>query len=156
MKTWSLIEEPIRVRRIAGPASPLYTLGENGAHRLTTALLAALPGVWAIIEQEVLPLRVRPHQVRIRNAEAGALPACWRGLMSRGLVTGRLEEDVSQPTLSTLHLDDSAALWLLGPARSAVAWAATYDHAYPGALADLGIAPEVYADARSWTTWLTA
>ncbi|WP_030453855.1 hypothetical protein [Herbidospora cretacea] len=58
-------------------------------------------------------------------------------------------------TRRTLHLDDSAALWLLAPARSAAALAATYDHAYPRALADLGITPEAYVDARSWTTWLT-
>ncbi|GAA1003488.1 hypothetical protein Aple_003790 [Acrocarpospora pleiomorpha] len=74
--------------------------------------------------------------------------------MPRALVTGHLEGDATLPTLSTLHLDDTAALWLLAPPHKAIAWAATYDRAYPEALADLGIAPEVYADAHAWTTWL--
>ncbi|RCG17910.1 hypothetical protein DQ384_39390 [Sphaerisporangium album] len=154
LKVWSLAEDPVRVHRIPGPAGPLYTLGENGAHRLTTARLAGLPGIWATIEQSALPMRVRPAQVHVRNKDAARLLACWRGLLARGLVTGRLEEDSHLPAVSTLHLDAAAAIWLLATPRQACAWAATYSRAYPGALATLGITPEVYTDARAWTTWL--
>ncbi|MFF3672302.1 hypothetical protein [Microtetraspora malaysiensis] len=99
-------------------------------------------------------MRVRPHQVRVRGEDAIQLLACWRGLLARGLVAGRLEEDPDLPALSTLHLDETAAIWLLATPRQAIAWAATYNRAYPGALAALGITPEIYADEHAWTTWL--
>ncbi|MGI5490351.1 hypothetical protein [Microtetraspora malaysiensis] len=155
LRIWSLDNDPVRVDRIPGPAGPLYTLGDNGAHRLTAARLAGLPGIWATIEQPALPLRVQPFQVGVRREDAIRLLTCWRGLLARGLVAGRLEEDPQLPALSTLHLDDASAIWLLATPSLAIAWAATYNRAYPGALAALGITPEVYADERAWTTWLT-
>ncbi|WP_440105482.1 hypothetical protein [Streptosporangium sp. H16] len=155
LRIWALDEEPIRVMRIAGFAGPLYTLGENGAHRLTAARLADLPGIWASVEQAALPLQVRPYQV-VDGPDAAKLLACWRGLLARGLVTGHLEEDPDLPAFSTLHLDDAAAMWLLAGPRTAIGWAAAYEGAYPGALADLGIAPERYADVPAWTTWLSS
>jgi putative AlgH/UPF0301 family transcriptional regulator len=70
-------------------------------------------------------------------------------------LTGRIEEDSRWPALSVLHVDDAVAIWLLAPPAQAIAWAATYDRAYPGALAALGIPPQVYADEHAWTAWLT-
>ncbi|MEV1245501.1 hypothetical protein ACIBO2_51840 [Nonomuraea sp. NPDC050022] len=40
--------------------------------------------------------------------------------------------------------------------EQAIAGAATYNRAYPGSLAALGIAPEAYTDERAWTTWLAS
>ncbi|MEV0589433.1 hypothetical protein [Nonomuraea sp. NPDC050310] len=153
LKAWAFDDEPIKVIRIPGPAGPLYTLGENGAHRITAARLAGLPGIWARVEQHALALQVQPHQAA-PHQEAARILACWRGLLERGLVTGRLEEDSHHLGLSTLQLDDAAAIWLLAGPRTAIAWAAAYERVYPGALAELGIASEYYADVRAWGAWL--
>ncbi|GAA3840718.1 hypothetical protein GCM10022226_74050 [Sphaerisporangium flaviroseum] len=154
LRVWSLDDDPVRVNRIPGPAGPLYTLGENGAHRLTAARLAALPGIWATIDQPALPLQVQPYQTGIRRDDAPQLLTCWRGLLARGLVTGDICVNPDLLALSTLHLDDVAAIWLLAAPAQAIAWAAIYSRAYPGALAALGITPQAYADERAWTTWL--
>ncbi|WP_327591396.1 hypothetical protein OHA25_60715 (plasmid) [Nonomuraea sp. NBC_00507] len=155
MRVWCLDDDPVCVHRIPGPVGPLYTLGANGAHRLTAARLAALPGIWATIDQPALPLQVQPHQTGIHDDDAAhQLLTCWRGLLARDLVTGHIDEDPHLPALSTLHLDDAAAIWLLATPEQAIAWAATYNRAYPGALASLGITPKVYADEHAWTTWL--
>ncbi|MFI7643374.1 hypothetical protein [Nonomuraea sp. NPDC049400] len=154
---WSLAEEPICVQRIPGPTGPLYTLGENGAHRLTTARLASLPGIWATVDQPALPLQVHPHQTGIHGDDAARqLLTCWRCLLARDLVAGHIDEDSRWPSLSTLHLDDAAAIWLLATPKQAIAWAATYNRVYPGALEALDITPEAYADERAWATWLAA
>ncbi|MGV9601320.1 hypothetical protein ACWDR1_32140 [Streptosporangium sandarakinum] len=155
LRVWSLDDDPIRVERIPGPAGPLYTLGANGAHRLTAARLAALPGIWATIDQPALPLRIKPCQTGLYEDDAARqILTCWRGLLNRGLVTGRLDEDSGLPAVSTLHLDDATAIWLLAAPDQAIVWAATYDHAYPGALAAVGIPPQAYADEHAWITWL--
>ncbi|MFF0250800.1 hypothetical protein [Streptosporangium sandarakinum] len=157
LRVWSLDEDPIRVERIPGPAGPLYTLGVNGAHRLTAARLAALPGIWATIDQPALPLRIKPCQTGHYGEDAARrVLTCWRGLLNRGLVTGRLDENPGLPAVSTLHLDDAAAIWLLAAPDQAIAWAATYECAYPGALAAAGIPAEVYADEHAWIIWLAA
>ncbi|MFC7723185.1 hypothetical protein [Nonomuraea recticatena] len=39
--------------------------------------------------------------------------------------------------MSVLHLDHVEALWLLAAPELAIAWAAAYDRAYPGALLEL-------------------
>lgn len=58
--------------------------------------------------------------------------------------------------VGAVRLDEAAAIWLLAAPKQATAWAATYNRAYPGALSALGISPEVYANERAWTTWLTS
>ncbi|MGV9324159.1 hypothetical protein [Streptosporangium sandarakinum] len=100
-------------------------------------------------------LQIQPCQTGHYGQDvARQILTCWRGLLDRGLVTGRLDEDPDLPAVSTLHLDDAAAIWLLAAPDQAIAWAATYDRTYPGALAAAGIPPEAYADEHAWITWL--
>ncbi|GAA0937938.1 hypothetical protein GCM10009560_47630 [Nonomuraea longicatena] len=122
-------------------------------HRITAARLAGVPGIWARVEQHALALQVRPHQAT-RDQDTPDVLVCRRGLLARGLVTGRLVEDAGIPGFSTLHRDDVVAMWLLAGPRDAIAWAADYERTCPGALAEVGVLPEHYADARAWVAWL--
>ncbi|PZG19931.1 hypothetical protein C1J01_10855 [Nonomuraea aridisoli] len=158
LRIWNLDGDHVRVVRIPGPAGPLYTLGANGAHRLTAARLARMPLVWARITQRALPLQLYAYEAELHrsHSEQGDVVGCWRGLLARGLVTGRLEENPTLPAMSILHLDDVAAAWLLASPKIAIAWAAAYDHTYPGALDELGVPASAWSDERSWESWLCA
>ncbi|MFI6883707.1 hypothetical protein [Streptosporangium canum] len=154
LKVWNILDAPIQVVRVHGPAGPLYRLGENGAHRLHAARLLDLPAVWVEIRQNALPMQLTVADVTPDGApiEAGLRVACWRGLFDRGLLTGRLDADT---TFGVLHLDAVLAPWMLTQPEHAIEWAAVYNRVYPGALNEAGVPTAAWQDAQAWLSWLT-
>ncbi|WP_189239876.1 hypothetical protein [Planomonospora parontospora] len=153
LNVWSLLDDPIDIVRVPGPAGPLYHLGSNGAHRLHTARLLGLPAVWAEIRQDVLPLEVTfgdatPHGEHIAPE---TLTICWRGLLERGLAAGRFDDTT---IFGVLHPDAVMASWMLAPPDCAITWAAAYDRAYPGALNQAGVPVSAWQDPQAWLSWL--
>jgi hypothetical protein len=155
LQVWNMCEDPICVYRIPGPAGPLYERGVNGTHRLHAARLLNMPAIWAKITQDALPLQITPNGLRVwRGEEPEQLVTCWRGLLAIGLAHGTVEDSTFSPRLSILHLDDVVAPWLLIQPKHAVAWAAVYNRAYPGALEDCGIPPWAWQSSQAWLSWL--
>ncbi|PZG17004.1 hypothetical protein C1I98_38790, partial [Spongiactinospora gelatinilytica] len=155
LDVWNMSGDPIRVTRFPGPAGPLYARGSNGTHRLHAARLLGMPAIWVAIRQEALPLRLTAGDLGVHGRSGPEqLVACWRGLLAKGLAAGTIEDHPTFPGLSALHLDDIVAPWLLADPERAVAWAAAYDHVYPGSLAECGIPPSAWGAADSWFSWL--
>ncbi|MGI5292993.1 hypothetical protein ACQEVF_58120 [Nonomuraea polychroma] len=154
LDVWNLTGETIVVARVPGPAGPLYELGSNGSHRLQSARMLNLPVIWAEVQQRTLAPWVEPHDVGAETSDdAAVVVACWRGLLARELIVGRLEDDVEYPPASKLCLDYVAAPWLLAIPETATAWARAYEWTYPGALAELGVPAVAYASADAWVAW---
>ncbi|MFI6803289.1 hypothetical protein [Streptosporangium canum] len=155
LQTWSLTSEPIVVTRIPGPAGPLYARGVNGSHRLHTARMLDLPAIWVEVQQRALAPWITPQDAAAdTDHDADTVVACWRGLLARGLATGRLDHSAAFPQLSRLHLDYAVAPWLLTAPKHATAWAQAYERTYPDALAQAGIPASAWASPHSWVNWL--
>ncbi|WP_433412975.1 hypothetical protein ACQP1V_27455 [Microtetraspora malaysiensis] len=114
-----------------------------------------LPAIWAEVWQYALPLWVTPRSAGADSrSEAEKIITCWRGLLARRLVTGHIQPHRTNPLLDTLHLQDTAAPWLLAAPPRATAWARAYERTYPGSLAQIGIPTLAYATPENWMSWL--
>ncbi|GAA1613255.1 hypothetical protein GCM10009733_006690 [Nonomuraea maheshkhaliensis] len=113
-----------------------------------------LPAIWTEVQQRTLAPWVIPEDTGAETGDdAAAVVACWRGLLARELVVGRLHEQDGFPLTAKLCLDYAAAPWLLAVPDSAAAWARAYERTYPGSLTRIGIPAAAYASADAWMAW---
>ncbi|MFI6803291.1 hypothetical protein [Streptosporangium canum] len=147
--------------RVTGPAGPLYELAGDGAHRLHAARLLGFPLIWAQITQFSPPLTLNSRSdVEERGQRGGGrrqriaqTVMRWRGLISRGLVVGDIDD--ADSNLPDLHLTRTVAPWLPLSSERVVAWSRHYERVYPGALAAIGIPPQAWSTPEAWDAWLT-
>lgn len=155
---------PISLIRVMGWAGPIYLSGSGGIHRMHLARMLSLPWIAAKISHSpVTPtttifgllsddtelVRETPWERRERERQA-----IVEGLIQRGIVEGELRQN-GRRRPATLHFGRLPAPWLLRHPCEAVEVNIAYERCYPGALAQLGIPPEIGTDALAWTAWLT-
>jgi hypothetical protein len=147
----------VQLRRIPGPAGPLYTVGA-GSHRAHLCRILGLPWMFSVTTMMSLPRRI--ENTAVTPTELGPeacreTAALWRGLLARGLARGELVTRYSDWVVE-LRIEYALAPWLLLPADRATAYNQRYELLHPGALADAGIPDSALRSAGEWRSWLTA
>ena len=161
--TRELFTPQINLVRIPAWAGPIYTLGVNGAHRIHTARMLALPWLAASVQYSVPRpsmdlldiLTSDPDPPRgSRDQRRQERITLIEGLIHRGVIHGELinRRTDQWPTLRYQWLP---APWLLRDAQYATMVNAIYESRYPGALDRLGIPKVVGTEPEKWVTWLT-
>jgi hypothetical protein len=157
----------IQLNRIPGPAGPLYTLNQDGTHRVHAARLLDLPWLLARVNTASLPTTItleaafardpaRPRNRGITDRDLTERRDLWQGLLRRGLIAGELEHPTGLDHIAFLRLRWQrlpAPWWLFSPAHAARINHA-YEQRYPGALAALDIPAGVSMEPHAWTAWL--
>ena len=155
----------IQLNRIPGPAGPLYTLDQDGTHRVHAARLLDLPWLLARIDTISLPTAITLEAVfacepatprNRRDQDLTERRDLWQGLLRHGLIAGQLETPPGLDHLAFLRLRWQrlpAPWWLYSPAH-ATRINHAYEQRYPGALTALGIPPGISTQPDGWRTWL--
>jgi hypothetical protein len=157
----------IQLTRIPGPAGPLYTLDQDGTHRVHAARLLDLPWLLARIDTASLPAAItleaafardpaRPRNRGITDRDLTERRDLWHGLLRHGLIAGELEAPPGLDHISFLRLRWQrlpAPWWLYSPAH-ATRINHSYEQRYPGTLTALGIPAGVSTEPHAWTAWL--
>ncbi len=160
-------EGVIQLNRVPGPAGPLYTLNDDGTHRVHAARLLDLPWLLARIDTSSIPATIqlattvttdptRTRQGGITDSQLSARRDLWKGLLRHGLIEGELETPRSFEHLGFLRLRWHrlpAFWWLYSPAYATRVNRA-YEQRHPGTLTALGVPSSASTDAVAWTAWL--
>lgn len=157
-------DEPMQLTRINAWAGPVYVVGEfgEGQHRAHTLRTLGLPWAAAHITYPVphpqvdLYGLVGDDEEQDRQRRAPVERARERAVLIDGLIDrGVIEAWWDTERTDWLWCRSLPAPWLLRNAVQATAANRTYEAAYSGALARLGIPEQVGCDAAAWTAWLT-
>jgi hypothetical protein len=157
----------IQLNRISGPAGPLYTLNQDGTHRVHAARLLDLPWLLARIDTASLPAAITleaafardqawPRNGDITDRDLTERRDLWQGLLRHGLIAGDLEVPPGLDHIAFLRLRWQrlpAPWWLYSPAH-ATRINHAYEQRYPGTLTALGIPAGVSTEPDAWTAWL--
>ncbi|MET9263703.1 hypothetical protein [Amycolatopsis sp. NPDC004079] len=161
--TAELFGHDISLLRTPAWAGPLYRIGSNGNHRIHAAKLLKLPWLATVVYLEATAPVWEVAGIVAADRDTGEEhPGSFErrvderiraieGLLRRGVIDGDLHADGIRPVLRCTRLPAS---WLLRAPGYAARVNTLYERCYPGALAQLGVPPEVGFDPQQWERWL--